>query len=32
MKLDVLIVDDTPLSRQRTRRYLADEPDVAGGG
>jgi two-component system, LytTR family, response regulator len=28
MKLDVLIVDDTPLSRQRTRRYLADEPDV----
>jgi two-component system, LytTR family, response regulator len=29
MKLDVLIVDDTPLSRQRTRRYLADEPDLA---
>jgi two-component system LytT family response regulator len=29
MKLDVLIVDDTPLSRQRTRRYLADEPDIA---
>lgn len=28
MKLEVLIVDDTPLSRQRTRRYLADEPDV----
>jgi len=29
MKLQVLIVDDTPLSRQRTRRYLADEPNVA---
>jgi two-component system LytT family response regulator len=29
MKLGVLIVDDTPLSRQRTRRYLADEPDIA---
>ena len=29
MKLDVLIVDDTPLSRQRTRRYLADEPNIA---
>lgn len=29
MKLETLIVDDTPLSRQRTRRYLADEPDIA---
>lgn len=28
MKLEILIVDDTPLSRQRTRRYLADEPDT----
>jgi two-component system LytT family response regulator len=28
MKLEILIVDDTPLSRQRTRRYLADEPDI----
>jgi len=29
MTLEVLIVDDTPLSRQRTRRYLAEEPDIA---
>jgi two-component system LytT family response regulator len=28
MKLRILIVDDMPLSRQRTRRYLADVPDV----
>ena len=28
MKLEILIVDDTPLSRQRTRRYLADQPDI----
>src|SRR5579862_899383 len=28
MKLEILFVDDTPLSRQRTRRYLADEPDI----
>jgi two-component system LytT family response regulator len=28
MTLEILIVDDTPLSRQRTRRYLADEPDI----
>jgi two-component system, LytTR family, response regulator len=28
MKLDILIVDDTPLSRQRTRRYLAGEPET----
>jgi two-component system LytT family response regulator len=28
MTLGILIVDDTPLSRQRTRRYLADERDV----
>lgn len=28
MKLEILIVDDTPLSRQRTRRYLAEEPDT----
>jgi two-component system LytT family response regulator len=28
MKLRILIVDDMPLSRQRTQRYLADEPDV----
>jgi two-component system LytT family response regulator len=28
MKLRILIVDDMPLSRQRTRRYLADAPDV----
>lgn len=28
MKLEILIVDDTPLSRQRTRRYLAEEPNV----
>jgi two-component system, LytTR family, response regulator len=28
MKLEILIVDDTPLSRQRTRRYLASEPDA----
>lgn len=28
MKLEVLIVDDMPLSRQRMRRYLADEPEV----
>ena len=32
MKLEILIVDDTPLSRQRTRRYLAGEPnaDIVG--
>lgn len=28
MKLRVLIVDDMPLSRQRTQRYLADAQDV----
>jgi two-component system LytT family response regulator len=28
VKLEILIVDDTPLSRQRTRRYLAGEPDA----
>jgi len=28
MKIRTLIVDDMPLSRQRTRRYLAGEPDV----
>ncbi len=28
MKLRILIVDDMPLSRQRTRRYLAETPDV----
>ena len=28
MKLEILIVDDTPLSRQRTRRYLTGEPDA----
>ena len=28
MKLRILIVDDMPLSRQRTRRYLADAKDV----
>ncbi|MGA9855276.1 MAG: LytTR family transcriptional regulator DNA-binding domain-containing protein [Gammaproteobacteria bacterium] len=28
MKIRTLIVDDMPLSRQRTRRYLAAEPDV----
>ena len=28
MKLRILIVDDVPLSRQRTRRYLADEEDA----
>jgi two-component system, LytTR family, response regulator len=28
MKLEILIVDDTPLSRQRTRRYLTGEPDT----
>jgi len=28
MKLRILIVDDMPLSRQRTRRYLAEAADV----
>jgi two-component system, LytTR family, response regulator len=28
MKIRTLIVDDMPLSRQRTRRYLTGEPDV----
>lgn len=28
MKLRILIVDDMPLSRQRTQRYLAGVPDV----
>jgi two-component system LytT family response regulator len=28
MKLRILIVDDMPLSRQRTRRYLTDVPDA----
>jgi two-component system LytT family response regulator len=28
VKLEILIVDDTPLSRQRTRRYLTGEPDA----
>ncbi|HEX4158329.1 MAG TPA: LytTR family DNA-binding domain-containing protein [Rhizomicrobium sp.] len=28
MKLRILIVDDMPLSRQRTQRYLADVPEV----
>jgi two-component system LytT family response regulator len=28
MKLRILIVDDMPLSRQRTRRYLADVPEA----
>lgn len=28
MKIRTLIVDDMPLSRERTRRYLASDPDV----
>jgi two-component system LytT family response regulator len=32
VKLEILIVDDTPLSRQRTRRYLSGEPDAEIAG
>jgi len=29
MKIRTLIVDDEPLARERVRRFLRDEPDVA---